>query len=350
MSIRVAVIGCGMIAIKRHFPELAKNPDVTLEACCDYVEERSRCMAQKYGVRVYRDYKTLLDAEKLDAVVVCTNNATHEEVVVYALEKGLHVLCEKPMAATLDQARHMVQTAEKNHRILMIAMNQRMSGAYKKAKEILHSRRLGQVLSFRTVFGHPGCEYWSIDGKQSWFFDSSLAAFGCLADLGVHKIDLMRWLLEEEFEQVFAYTATRDKKYPDGTPISVEDNMVGVLKSKSGVLGTIATSWTYYGPEDNSSVFYCEKGILSVLTDPEYPVKIDYQDGTGERFAVPGVGSNEKPVHSGVSDEFIRAILENRESAVPGREGYNSLAVAVALNESGINGMPVRPVPYEEED
>lgn len=350
MSIRVAVIGCGMIAIKRHVPELAENPDVILAACCDYVGERSQSMAKKYGMRVYCDYKTLLDNEELDAVVVCTNNATHEEVVVYALEKGLHVLCEKPMAATLEQARHMVQTAEKNQRILMIAMNQRMSGAYKKAKEILHSKRLGRVLSFRTVFGHPGCEYWSIDGRQSWFFDSKLAAFGCLADLGVHKIDLMRWLLEDEFEQVFAYTATRDKKYPDGTPISVEDNMVGVLKSRSGVIGTIATSWTYYGPEDNSSVFYCEKGILSVLTDPEYLVRIDYQDGTGERFVVPGVGSNEKPVRSGIPDEFIRAILEKRESAVPGREGYNSLAVAAALNESGITGMPAEPVQYGEED
>lgn len=348
MPIRIAVIGCGMIAQKRHFPELSENPNVTLTACCDYVPERSRLMAETYGGRSYRTYQELLDKEELDAIIICTNNATHEEVAVCALEKGLHVLCEKPMAASLEQARRMTQCAEKNKKILMIAMNQRMSGAYKKAKEILSSGRMGRVLTFRTVFGHPGCEYWSIDGKESWFFDSKLAAFGCLADLGVHKIDLMRWLLEDEFEEAFAYKATRDKKDPDGTPVSVEDNMVGVLKSRSGIIGTIAASWTYYGPEDNSSVFYCEKGILSVLTDPDYLVKIDYQDGTGERFLVPGVGSNEHPIRSNIPDEFVQAILQQRESAIPGREGFNSLAVAVALNQAALEGRPVKVTTFED--
>lgn len=341
MAIRVGIIGCGMIAIKRHFPELAQNPAVELLACCDYVAARSQAMAQEYGCTPYTDYREMLDKCQLDAAVVCSNNATHCEVTTACLKKGLHVLCEKPMAATLEEARAMVGTARDADRILMIAQNQRMSGAYRKAKEILSSRKLGRVLSFRTVFGHPGCEHWSIDGLSSWFFNPNLAAFGCLADLGVHKVDLMRWLLEEEFVEAFAYKATRDKKKLDGSPVDVEDNMCGVLRSETGVIGTIATSWTYYGPEDNSSVFYCEKGILSILTDPEFMVRVDYPDETGERYIVPGVGSNDKPIKSGIPDEFIGAILEGRDPAITGVDGYNSLAVAVALNDSAESGRPV---------
>lgn len=340
MTIRVGVIGCGMIAIKRHFPELAQNPAVEIAACSDYVSARSEAMAEEYGCTPYADYREMLERADLDAAVVCSNNATHREVAVACLERGLHVLCEKPMAASLEEAGAMLAAANAAGKILMIAQNQRMSGAYRKAKEILSGGRLGRVLSFRTVFGHPGCEHWSIDGLRSWFFDPALAAFGCLADLGVHKVDLMRWLLDEEFVEAFAYKATRDKKKPDGTPVDVEDNMCGVLRSETGVIGTIATSWTYYGPEDNSSVFYCEKGILSVLTDPEFMVKVDYPDGTGERYMVPGVGSNDKPVKSGIPDEFISAILENRAPAITGEDGYNSLAVAVALNEAAESGMP----------
>ncbi len=346
--IRVGVIGCGKIAQTRHLPEYADNAYAEIAAVYDLDHNRAKEVALRYGAAVYESYEALLEDAGIDAVSVCVANVSHYEVSVAAMHAGKHVLCEKPLAASLEQARRMTQCAEKNKKILMIAMNQRMSGAYKKAKEILSSGRMGRVLTFRTVFGHPGCEYWSIDGKESWFFDSKLAAFGCLADLGVHKIDLMRWLLEDEFEEAFAYKATRDKKDPDGTPVSVEDNMVGVLKSRSGIIGTIAASWTYYGPEDNSSVFYCEKGILSVLTDPEYLVKIDYQDGTGERFLVPGVGSNEHPIRSNIPDEFVQAILQQRESAIPGREGFNSLAVAVALNQAALEGRPVKVTTFED--
>lgn len=347
MTIRVGIVGCGMIAIKRHFPELAQNPNVKIAACSDYVAERSASMAGEYGCSAYTDHRVMLEKEHLDALVVCTNNATHKQVTLDGFDRGLHVLCEKPMAANLEEAKAMVEAGKRAGRLLMIAQNQRMSGAYRKAKEILSGGKLGRVLSFRTVFGHPGCEFWSIDGLNSWFFDPALAAFGCLADLGVHKVDLMRWLLDEEFTEVFAYKATRDKKKADGTPVDVEDNMTGVLRSESGVIGTIATSWTYYGPEDNSSVFYCERGILSVLTDPEFMVKVDYPDGTGERYIVPGVGSNERPVKSGIPDEFISAILEDRAPAITGEDGYNSLAVAVALDASATSGRPAAVQHYQ---
>jgi len=326
-----------MIAIKRHFCEMADNPNVELVGCCDYVPERAAQMAQQYGCKAYPDHKAMLAGARPDAVVVCSNNATHRQMTVDAFEAGAHVLCEKPMSVSLEDAAAMIEMGKKTGKKLMIAHNQRMSAAYRKAKKILASGELGKVLTFRTVFGHPGCEFWAIDGTSSWFFDKSLAAFGCVADLGVHKVDLMRWLLDEEFDEVCAYCATLDKHTPDGAPVSVEDNMVGIMRSRSGIIGTIATSWTYYGPEDNSSIFYCRNGILRVCDDPDYQVIINCPDGTNELHMTGGVGSNDKPIKTGIDDEFINAILEDREPAISGEEGYNSLAVAIALDTSSRN-------------
>lgn len=332
--LRVSIIGCGMIARKRHFPEMQENPNVQLVACSDYILERAQEIAAVYGCKAYQDYKELLKLEKPDVVVVCTNNATHAQVTLDSLQVGAHVLCEKPMCANLDEAREMILMARQAGKKLMIAQNQRMAPAHQKAKEILESGRLGNVLTFRTVFGHPGCEYWSIDGASSWFFKKDLAIFGCLADLGVHKVDLLRWLLDDEFDEVSSFCATRDKKGPDQKPISVEDNMIGLLHSRKGIIGTIATSWTYYGPEDNSTIIYCQKGIMSISADPKYLVKIDYPDGTKELYEIGGIGTNDKPVKTGIDDEFINSILEDRTPAISGEEGYNSLAVAVALHKS----------------
>lgn len=338
MKLRVAIIGCGMIARKRHFPEMAENPNVHLIACTDYSSERAAEMARQYSCEAYADAQSVIREAHPDAVVICTTNATHAPIAVMALDAGAHVLCEKPMASDLGAAERMIEAADRAGKKLMIAQNQRMSAAYRKGKEILSSGKMGRVLTFATKFGHPGCEFWSIDGNKSWFFDKDKAAFGCLADLGVHKLDLMRWLLAEEFDEVAAFSGTLDKTNADGTPVSVDDNMVGILHSRSGVIGTIATSWTYYGPEDNSTILYCTNGILRICDDETYLVKIDYADGSQECHRVAGVGSNEKPIKTGICDEFISSILEDRDPAITGRDGYNSLAVAVALSQAAESG------------
>ena len=133
MKLRVAIVGCGMIAIKRHFPEMNENPNVEIIGCTDYQPERAEEMAGIYHCKAYPDYQALLEEAKPDAVVVCTTNSTHCEVTVAALEAGAHVLCEKPMAASLEESRKMVEAAERSGKKLMIAQNQRMSAAYKKA-------------------------------------------------------------------------------------------------------------------------------------------------------------------------------------------------------------------------
>lgn len=154
-------------------------------------------MIQQFGGRIYDSYNELLIDPSIKAVSVCTPNQYHAPISIAALNAGKHVLCEKPIATSVVQAEEMIQTAGKNKRFLMIGHSQRLVSAHIKAKEILMSREIGNILSFRTIFAHKGPESWSADkSKNTWFFkkqDAFMGAIGDLGDLGVHKADLIRW-------------------------------------------------------------------------------------------------------------------------------------------------------------
>lgn len=152
-----------------------------------------------------------------------------------------------------------------------------------KAKEILKSGELGDVLSFRTTFMHGGPEMWSADKNGStWFFKKDVATHGVAGDLGIHKIDLIRWLIEDDISEVMAEAATLDKKDETGKKIEVEDNFICILKSSRGILGTITASWTNYGEEDNSTALYCTNGVIKICSNKgkHFPLNIiRFQEG-----------------------------------------------------------------------
>jgi UDP-N-acetylglucosamine 3-dehydrogenase len=188
MPVGIGVIGCGAIAQRRHIPEAIAHPDARLVAVADLKLDRARAWAQPNGAAAYDDYRDLLGDPKVDAVVVCTPNAFHARHTTDAFRAGKHVMVEKPMAVTREQGKSMIAAAKKASRVLMVAQNQRMMPPHVKAKQILDSGELGKVLSFRTTFKHPGPEGWSVDGKDSWFFDRKQAVMGVTGDLGVHKV------------------------------------------------------------------------------------------------------------------------------------------------------------------
>lgn len=180
-KIRVAVIGCGAIAQRRHIPEYADNEHVELVAFSDPNGERAEQCANRYGGKAFTDHRELLRQIRPDAVSVCTPNATHAPISIEAARAGAHVLVEKPMATSDEEARNMIEAAESAGVFLMVGHNQRLMPPHVKAKELLESGKLGKVLSFRTSFGHPGPEGWSLDGRESWFFRKEEAAMGAMA-------------------------------------------------------------------------------------------------------------------------------------------------------------------------
>lgn len=332
-KIKVAVVGCGSIAKHRHIPEYSWNSNVELVAFVDPVLERAEHYAKLHGGKAYSSYTEMLKQEKVDAVSVCTPNFLHAEVSIAAANAGAHVLVEKPMASTAEEAEAMIEAAKKNGVFLMVGHNQRLMPPHVKAKEILSSGKLGKVLTFRTSFGHPGPEGWSVDGRESWFFRKEEATMGAMGDLGVHKSDLIRWLLADEVAQVAAFVGTLHKEGTD-----VDDNSTCLLRMKSGATGSLVASWTYYKGQDNSTVLWCENGVIKIDTDPNDQVIVELRDGTVERYKVGQIATNEKQTHSGVIDEFITSILEGQKPRISGEEGLRSLQVILAAFESEATG------------
>lgn len=329
---RIGIIGGGQIVQRRHLPEILDNPEAEVGAICDVVKERVEALAAQYNCKAYTDWKELVADPTLDAVIVAATNTTHAEMTIAALKAGKHVMCEKPMAVSLEEAQAMMRTAEECGKMLFIAQNQRLAPAHVKAKQLLQSGALGKVITFKSTFGHPGCERWAKEKKKTWFFQKSQSYFGCLADLGIHKIDVVRWMLDDEYTEVYARVETLNKTYEDGTPIDVEDNATMVLKMAKGATGTITVSWTYEY-EDGSTVFYCTDGVMTIYGDPVYQIVIKRFDGTEDYLKVGEIPNNKVQVKSGIIDEFVDS-LNRGVASISGKDGYEPLKVVFGAYES----------------
>ncbi|PPA70816.1 Gfo/Idh/MocA family protein [Jeotgalibacillus proteolyticus] len=329
-KVRVGVIGCGSVARRRHLLEYASNEQAEIVAVVDLVEERAQEMAELYQAKAFTDYKEALAECDLDAVSVCLPNHLHASVTIDALKAGLHVLCEKPMAISAEEAEAMISTAKEYDRKLMIGHNQRFVASHQQAKKLLDSGELGKVYSFKTTFGHPGPEGWSIDGRASWFFNTEEAFIGALGDLGVHKSDLIRYLLGDVAE-VGAFVETSAKENTE-----IDDNAMCILKMKSGAIGSLAASWSYVSGGDNSTYIYTEKAVLKIEADPVYPLVVSYSNGDTVNYELAKIQSNEEggQTKTYVVDRFIEAITQDKEPLITGEEGLKSLNVILAALES----------------
>lgn len=335
--LRIGIIGCGKIAQIRHAPEYAQNPACRLAATFDGLPERAEALARQHGAKAYRSIEALL-ASGVDAVSVCVSNEAHAAVTVQALEAGCHVLCEKPMATTLAQCENMVDTAARCGKLLMLGHNQRFSRAHIEARRRIAAGEIGRVLAFHTRFGHPGPEGWTAD-PNSWFFDKRRAVFGAIMDLGIHKADVIHYLLDEPVCEVSAMLETLHKTFPDGSPITVDDNALCLLRTRSGVPGTLHASWTFYGAEDNSTRIYGTEGTLRCYDDPAYSLIIDHKDGTVERLAPDRMATNKEQTEgnyesTGVIDAFIEAIVQKKASPIDGWEALKAMRVVFAAEQS----------------
>lgn len=334
--IHVGIIGCGKIAQVRHIPEYEDNPNAQITGFFDLNHDRAVQLAKEHGGKAFSSVEELLQDSEIDAVSVCVANSVHADITIQALKAGKHVLCEKPMATTLEDCEKMVKAARDSHRYLMIDQNQRFARAHVKAKELLDEGVIGKVLTFRTIFGHGGPETWSIDpGKSTWFFDRKKAAMGAMADLGVHKTDLIQWLTNSRVAETEAFVTTLDKRDASGNLIGVDDNSICIYRMENGVVGTMTASWTYYGQEDNSTTLYGTKGIMKIYSNPDYSIEVVLRSGEKVFYQLDQIQTNDHQTKSGVIDEFVSSLEEDRNPAVSGENVLAAMrAVFASLKSS----------------
>ncbi|MFS0673951.1 Gfo/Idh/MocA family protein [Ornithinibacillus sp. 179-J 7C1 HS] len=328
MRFNVGIIGCGSITRYRHAPEYKANPHVEKIVFYDRNIERAKSLALEFDGRVAKDLDELLNDPSIVAISDCSSNEAHHFHTTKALLSGKHVLCEKPLAISVEQAEEIIEAERRSGKILMIDHNQRFTKAHTKAKEIIEKKELGDVLTFKTTFGHKGPESWGVTkSNATWFFRKERSHSGVAGDLGIHKIDLIHWLLDDEIEDVKAFYGALDKVDENRNPIEVPDNAVCAFKTRKGRLGTASFSWTYYGAEDNSTTIYCQKGLLKIYHDPDAQLIIEMHDGSVVKYELEQLQTNDNQTSTGVIDAFIDCIVHDKDSLVTGREAIASLKV-----------------------
>ena len=341
--VKVGIIGCGKIAQVRHIPEYLDNPNAKLTGLYDLNLQRAKELAEKCDCKSYESVEEMLADPEIDAVSVCVANHVHAEITIAALKAGKHVLCEKPMATKLKDCQMMVDTAEQMSKKLMIGQNQRFAKAHAEAKKLIERGDIGSVLTFKTTFGHGGPETWSVDaGPQNWFFDKKRAVMGAMADLGVHKTDLIQYLLNDTVEETTAKVTTLDKKDSNGNLIGVDDNAICIYKMKSGIIGTMTASWTYYGEEDNSTIIYGTEGMLKIYHDPKYCIELIRKDGGKVFYDIDQIQTNDNQTKSGIIDSFVESVENDTEPAVPGKSVLSAMKVIFGNLKSSELGRCVR--------
>jgi len=338
----IGIIGCGKIAQVRHIPEYAENKDAKLLGFYDINQERAAGLAKQYGGTAYATVEELLANPDIAAVSVCAANFAHAELTIAALNAGKHVLCEKPMAITLAECEAMVEAAKKNGKFLMIGHNQRLAKAHAVARKLIVDGLIGDIVTFRTTFGHGGPETWSVDpGLNTWFFDKTRAAMGAMADLGIHKTDLIQFLTGQQVVRTTARVTTLDKKDATGNLISVDDNAICIYEMSGGAFGTMTASWTYYGAEDNSTVLYGTKGIMRIYDDPAISIKVILADGSKISYDVEAIQTNDNQTKSGVIDLWMESLVKDVAPEISGESALAAMRAVFASIRSSETGKAV---------
>ena len=326
--IRIAVIGCGKIAQEEHLPAFSSMPETAVVALCDVNARRLKVMGDLYGVKArYGDYRDMLRREDIDAVSICTPNYLHARMSVDCCRAGKHVLVEKPVATSLPEVKRMKVAALDAGVVLMVEQSHRFMPANERARDILASGLLGKVIGFRGRLGTADPSHWSPSGK--WFFNKDEAFGGALADIGIHIIDIIRWVSGKEIARVQAFTASVHKRG------NVEDTAALTVETRDGIVGVIEAAWTQ-SPNYLNYQIYCEKGVLETVNYKT--LRAVLRDPSGEvLFDIPRESALGGPFRY-----FVDCILKGEEPFVGIDEGGKSLAVVLAGYRSAATGRVVR--------
>ncbi len=334
-----ALVGCGRIA-KKHAELLGTGqiPNARLAAVCDIVEEKAKFFGEKYNVPYYTDMDEMMQKENIDVVSVLTESGNHAKHTIHLSQYGKHIIVEKPMALTLDDADRMIEACDRNNCKLFVVKQNRFNLPVQKLREALEKGRFGKlVLGTVRVRWMRDQNYYNLaPWRGTWALDG-----GVLSNQASHHVDLLQWMMGPVVS-VFAkgITALVD--------IEAEDTATAVLTFKNGALGIIEAT-TAARPKDmeGSISILGEKG--SVVIGGFAVNKIDHWEFTEElpEDEIIRTQFNENPPnvygfgHKRYYEDVVHAILNNTRSLVDGLEGRKSLELITALYESMETGKEV---------
>ncbi len=347
-KLKVAIIGTGSIS-RFHAEAYKKLDNVEILAACDINKDRVEKFANEYDVPyVFTDYNEMLKIEEIQAVSVTTWNNAHAEACIAALKAGKDVICEKPLAMNASEAEQMVKTAKETGRLLMVGFVRRFGNNATVLKDFIDNGVLGNLyyakVSCLRRWGNPG----------GWFSDKKRSGGGPIIDLGVHIIDLARYMggkpktvsvfgstfsrlgMKPEIKGIEKYYSADYTEYND-----VEDCAAAMIRFDSGMTVFFETSWVQHIKEDSLCIqFFGEKAGAQMEPFFElYEVKNNYMVNT-----VPHAAHNSFQMDKAFEEEikhFVNCIKNNIPCISPCEDGLELMKILDAVYESSKTGHEV---------
>jgi len=328
--VRYGIIGCGS-AWEFHRSGSADNPRMEFVALHDVDEKKARRVAKRYKMEAFSTLEGFLNAD-IDAVIVMVPHFLHEDLVIRAAEAGKHVLCEKPMATTLEECDNMIAACRKAGVKFMIAENHRFLPAHRWIMNAVRRGLIGKVFLVRAYEGVN--EISGLMKKGFWKGDPLKAGGGALADMGVHKFATLRWILNDDVVAGYSWITKQLTSLEE----KAEDNAMMFLQYESGTIAEIVVSFTVNTPPTNSLEIHGSKGTILENHAWQKPVKINsFHEDMGVRRGIwhePEIEHGPFPKYYQISARiedahFTECILEDRDPEFTPEEAREAVATVL---------------------
>lgn len=353
--LRLGIIGCGGIANGKHMPAEKRNPRAEMVAFCDIIPERAQKAKEEYGTEdsaVYTDYKELLKDETIDAVLVLTHNKEHCRITVDALNAGKHVLCEKPMATTYEEAVKMIEAAKKNNKVLTIGYQNRWRPDSMYMKQMAKDGEFGDVYYAEAIaIRRRAVPTWGV------FIDEEKQGGGPLIDIGTHALDLTLHMMDN-YEPAYCVGKTFHKLNKntetgnawgdwDVDRFTAEDSAFGFIVMKNGAVIYLKSSWALNmaDPKEAITTICGDKAgadmldglrINGVKNGRQYIMKPNFSTGGVAFFD--GAGGKDPADYEAAN--FSAAILDGQELNVKPEQAAVVTRILEGIYKSQQTGKP----------
>lgn len=333
---KYALIGCGRIAVN-HIKAAMSN-HLELAAICDLEMEQMEKLLIKYNledktsIKRYTDYKEMIQENELDLVAIATESGCHAEIALFCIEHGIHCIVEKPIAMSVEDANKIIDLAHK-HGVKVSACHQnRFNVAVQEMRKALEAGRFGRLShgSVHVRWNRNEEYYTQASWRGKWVSDG-----GALMNQCIHGIDLLRWMMGDEVEEVYGQTRQQFHNY-----LEAEDVGMAVVKLKNGAIATIEGTTNVY-PQNLEETLYLfgEKGTVKIGGKSTNNIDVwEFSDETGEDSRNIGLKEITSNVygngHSSLYADVIDAIENNREPYVNAVAGRNALELVLAIYKS----------------
>ena len=340
---KYALIGCGRIAVN-HIKAVVNN-GLDLVAVCDLVPEHIDILFEKTGytgtpVR-YTDYRKMLSEHpELELAAIATDSGVHAEIALACLDAGLNVIVEKPMAMSMADADRIIAKAEETKRLVSVCHQNRFNLAVQRMRRALEQGRFGRLShgSVHVRWNRNRAYYEQAPWRGKWASDG-----GALMNQCIHGIDLLRWMLGDEVEEVYGQTRQQFHDY-----LECEDVGLAVLKFKNGAIATVEGTVNVY-PKNLEETLYLfgEKGTVKLGGTSCNNIDVwDFADADPEDEESRGLTEATSNVygngHTSLYADMLSAISEGRQPYIDAEAGRRALEVVLAIYKSQLTGQPVR--------